>query len=123
MNKPTFIIGFPIISKLIRGYTVELNNVCFIPDDQLFNESKNMYGCVNLKDKLPKLCQRCPYPDKCTIDERPGSKHCFAVLQKRNPLEDFEDIENTVKSEIKPTKTVFEDGSAIDDNGDPIYVN
>lgn len=30
---------------------------------------------------------------------------------------------NKPESQFKPTKTVFEDGSAIDDNGDPIYVN
>ena len=42
----TIIIGFPIISKLVRGQTVQLSNVALIPDDQLFNESKNMDCCV-----------------------------------------------------------------------------
>ena len=37
---------FPIISKLVRGQTVQLSNVALIPDDQLFNESKNMDCCV-----------------------------------------------------------------------------
>ena len=46
MGKNCYIVGFPIISKLIRGHTVELETVCFIPDDQLLNESKNEYGCV-----------------------------------------------------------------------------
>ena len=46
MKKLCHIIGFPIISKLIRGHTVELDNVCFIPDDQLLNESKELYGCL-----------------------------------------------------------------------------
>ncbi len=46
MRKECHIIGFPIISKLIRGHTVELETVCFIPDDQLLTESKNEYGCV-----------------------------------------------------------------------------
>jgi hypothetical protein len=42
----TIIIGFPVISKLVRGQTVQLSNVALIPDDQLFNESKNMDCCV-----------------------------------------------------------------------------
>ena len=46
MEKLVHIIGFPIISKLIRGETVELSDVCFVPDDQLFNESKNKNFCV-----------------------------------------------------------------------------
>jgi hypothetical protein len=46
MNKPVIIVGFPIISKLIRGFTVELSNVIFIPDDQLFNEACNFGSCL-----------------------------------------------------------------------------
>jgi hypothetical protein len=104
MSKATYIIGFPIISKLIRGHTVELEDVCFIPDSQLFNESKNNYGCVSFEDastskslelptKAPNshytaaLCKRCPYSGQCKSGEQPGSNHCFAVLQRLNPLE------------------------------------
>jgi hypothetical protein len=46
----TIIIGFPIISKLIRGHTVQLSNVALIPDDQLFNESKNIDCCVQFSE-------------------------------------------------------------------------
>lgn len=49
-KKLCHVIGFPIISKLIRGHTVELEDVCFIPDDQLLNESKNEYGCIGRTD-------------------------------------------------------------------------
>ena len=77
-KKQIHIIGFPIISKLIRGHTVELENVCFIPDDQLLNESKNNYGCIIFDDR----CKHCPYKSKCKENEVPGSDHCFAVLQR-----------------------------------------
>jgi len=46
MKKLCHIIGFPILSKLIRGHTVELEDVCFIPDDQFVNEANNNYACV-----------------------------------------------------------------------------
>jgi hypothetical protein len=49
MEKVTVIVGFPIISKLVRGCTVELSELILIPDDQLFNESKNMGCCVQFK--------------------------------------------------------------------------
>ena len=41
-NKPVVIVGFPIISRLIRGRDVSLNDVILVPDDQLFNESKKL---------------------------------------------------------------------------------
>lgn len=37
--RPTIIIGFPIISKLVRGKEVHLESAVLIPDDQLMNES------------------------------------------------------------------------------------
>jgi hypothetical protein len=30
------------------------------------------------------LCKKCPYGDQCKEGEKPGSNHCFAVLQRRN---------------------------------------
>jgi len=38
-------------------------------------------------DYAAALCKRCPYHDQCKKDEKPGSNHCFAVLQHHNPLE------------------------------------
>jgi GH24 family phage-related lysozyme (muramidase) len=46
MVKPTLVIGFPIISKLIRGYTVELEDAYLMPDSQLLNESRNTDCCI-----------------------------------------------------------------------------
>jgi len=43
---PIIVVGFPIISRLIRGYTVKLDNLVLIPDGQLFNESKNTFARV-----------------------------------------------------------------------------
>lgn len=42
---------------------------------------------VKLNDKI--LCHYCPHADQCMITELPGSGHCFAVLQHRNPLENI----------------------------------
>ena len=53
--KVTIIVGFPIISKLIRGHTVELENVILIPDDQLFNESKNSFTKIEEGDGTTKI--------------------------------------------------------------------
>ena len=38
-------------------------------------------------DYTPPLCKRCPYSGECKQGEVPGSNHCFAVLQRLNPLE------------------------------------
>ena len=104
MDKVTVIVGFPILSKLVRGRTVELSDLVLIPDDQLFNEAHNNGSCVPMdvptseKEEAASstssnshyttaLCKRCPYGSECKAGEKPGSNHCFAVLQRLNPLE------------------------------------
>jgi hypothetical protein len=47
MNKPIVVVGFPTISQLIRGYTVVLEYVVLMPDDQLFNESKKSFTQID----------------------------------------------------------------------------
>jgi hypothetical protein len=32
------------------------------------------------------LCKRCPHSDRCKENKKPGSSHCFAVLQRLDPL-------------------------------------
>lgn len=49
-DKPVVIVGFPILSKLVRGLSVELPNVCLIPDDQLHNESVNTDCTVTFEE-------------------------------------------------------------------------
>lgn len=81
MDKITIIVGFPILSKLVRGNSVELSNCVLIPDDQLFNESKNVDCCVPMDAKTelveespsastntssPKsLCETCEFGESC----------------------------------------------------------
>lgn len=48
-DKLTLCIGLPIISKLMRGNTVELDNVVLIPADDIFNAAQDKYGCVRYK--------------------------------------------------------------------------
>jgi hypothetical protein len=52
MEKVTVVVGLPIISKLVRGYTVELDELILIPDYQLSNESKDMGCCVQFKEPI-----------------------------------------------------------------------
>jgi hypothetical protein len=51
LDKITICVGFPIISKLVRGNSVELSNCVLIPDDQLFNESKDDSWCIRFNAK------------------------------------------------------------------------
>lgn len=55
MNKPIVIVGFPIISLLVRGHTVVLEDVVLMPDDQLFNESRKSFtqqDSINIISKV-----------------------------------------------------------------------
>jgi hypothetical protein len=58
MKKPVIIVGFPIISKLIHGCSVELLRANLIPDDQLFNES--LKSAKARKEELKSYVRRKP---------------------------------------------------------------
>jgi len=95
-DKPVIIIGVPTMSLLFRGFDVHLESAVLIPDSQVKNLSvrepppEGGYGSAataNNSDYTPPLCKRCPYSGECKQGEVPGSNHCFAVLQRLNPLE------------------------------------
>jgi len=52
MSKPIIIVGFPIISQLVRGNSVELEDVILLPDDQLFNESRKAFLNYEIENLL-----------------------------------------------------------------------
>jgi hypothetical protein len=100
MEKLVHIIGFPIISKLIRGETVELSDVCFVPDDQLFNESKNKNFCVKFPIPQTSNTKELAATDSqqlkdsislvkelwSTINNAPATSISFDVLVKLNAI-------------------------------------
>lgn len=51
--------------------------------------------------EVPLLCKVCPHSDKCQTGEVPGSEHCFAVLQNRNPLISLEECAEIKWAESK----------------------
>jgi hypothetical protein len=49
-------------------------------------ELKNIRKEFKSSDLSKDLCKRCPHSNQCKESERPGSGHCFAVLQHLDPL-------------------------------------
>lgn len=97
------IVGFPTISRLIRGLCVDVGdgNV-LIPDDTLFNESVKMSGVVTAEELTPKaavsanpaqnmpraeICAACD-PEYCDVTAvyEAGGRYCCECGRKLSPV-------------------------------------